>query len=216
MKCIVTAGPTFEPLDEVRRLTNSSTGRVGSELANHLAACGHQVTLLLGSSATFHTPLTVQHLERFTNTADLRARLAAMADPSVGAVLHAAAISDFAFGRVFRRRADGVLVECRDRKIPTANESLLAELTATPKLLDELRGWYPQARLVGWKYEVQGDTASVVAQARAQIARSRTDACVANGPAYGAGFGFVVGTDACRHLPDSPALHAALAEWIRG
>ena len=38
MRCIVTAGPTYEPLDEVRRLTNFSTGRLGIELANFLTA----------------------------------------------------------------------------------------------------------------------------------------------------------------------------------
>ena len=40
MKCIVTAGPTYEPLDKVRRLTNFSTGQLGTELANHLAGQG--------------------------------------------------------------------------------------------------------------------------------------------------------------------------------
>jgi phosphopantothenoylcysteine decarboxylase/phosphopantothenate--cysteine ligase len=216
MNCIVTAGPTFEPLDEVRRLTNFSTGRLGSELANHLSACGHQVTLLLGSGATFHTTLAAQRVERFTTTADLRSGLAVLSGSSIGVVFHAAAVSDFAFGRVFRRGPEGVLTECREKKIPTAEVGLLAELIPTPKLLDELRPWFPQARLVGWKYEVQGDPASVVAKARAQIAHSRTDACVANGPAYGAGFGFLVGNGACQHLPDSPALYAALAEWLRG
>ena len=38
MNCLVTAGPTFEPLDDVRRLTNFSTGRLGTELANFLTA----------------------------------------------------------------------------------------------------------------------------------------------------------------------------------
>ena len=54
MNCIVTAGPTFEPLDEVRRLTNFSTGRLGMELANFLAARGHKVVLLIGETATHH------------------------------------------------------------------------------------------------------------------------------------------------------------------
>ena len=53
MNCIVTAGPTFEPLDEVRRLTNFSTGRLGTELANFLAARGHKVVLLAGETATY-------------------------------------------------------------------------------------------------------------------------------------------------------------------
>jgi len=33
MKCIVTAGPTYEELDEVRRMANFSTGTLGTELA---------------------------------------------------------------------------------------------------------------------------------------------------------------------------------------
>ena len=43
VNCIITAGPTFEPLDEVRRLTNFSSGKLGSQLADFLAAQGHRV-----------------------------------------------------------------------------------------------------------------------------------------------------------------------------
>ena len=50
MQCIVTAGPTFEPLDKVRRLTNFSTGRLGSELANFLAARGHETWAATGKA----------------------------------------------------------------------------------------------------------------------------------------------------------------------
>ncbi len=216
MKCIVTAGPTSEPLDEVRRLTNASTGRLGSELANHLVASGHEVTLLLSRTATFPGPVTAQRLERFTTTADLRSVLAAQAGSAIDAVFHAAAVSDYAIGHVFRRDAAGVLTECRERKIPTATAGLLAELIATPKVLDELRSWFPPARLVGWKFEVEGDRNSALRRAREQIARSRTDACVANGPAYGPGFGLVEGDGGCRHLADRPALYAAVAGWLAG
>src|SRR5687768_14363623 len=38
VNCVITAGPTYEPLDEVRRLTNFSTGRLGSELATYLTS----------------------------------------------------------------------------------------------------------------------------------------------------------------------------------
>ena len=48
MKCIVTAGPTYEELDDVRRLTNFSTGTLGTELANYLVDHGHEVELLRG------------------------------------------------------------------------------------------------------------------------------------------------------------------------
>ena len=51
MHCLVTAGPTYETMDNVRRLTNFSTGRLGTELANFLAESGHNVTLLIGEQA---------------------------------------------------------------------------------------------------------------------------------------------------------------------
>ena len=56
MHCIVTAGPTYEPIDQVRRLTNHSTGQLGTGLAKRLADDGHEVTLLRGRSAT-HTEI---------------------------------------------------------------------------------------------------------------------------------------------------------------
>ena len=103
MHCIVTAGPTYEPLDEVRRLTNFSTGRLGSELVNFLAARGHDVTLLIGEQATWRGERHARRVETFTTTANLRDRLQALASQAVGAVFHAAAVSDFTFGKVWCR-----------------------------------------------------------------------------------------------------------------
>src|SRR5512143_2893674 len=100
MKCLVTAGPTYEDLDAVRRLTNFSTGRLGSELANFLVDRGHEVILLLGPYATCRARQRAQRLVAFTSGADLQARLAALADPSIQAVFHAAAVCDFTFGKV--------------------------------------------------------------------------------------------------------------------
>jgi phosphopantothenoylcysteine synthetase/decarboxylase len=72
MNCVVTAGPTYEPLDEVRRLTNFSTGRLGTELANFLVDRGHQVTLLIGQQATHGGERRAQWVQTFTTTLDLR------------------------------------------------------------------------------------------------------------------------------------------------
>jgi len=48
MKILVTAGPTREPLDPVRFLSNRSSGRMGFEIARALLAAGHQVVLVHG------------------------------------------------------------------------------------------------------------------------------------------------------------------------
>jgi phosphopantothenoylcysteine decarboxylase/phosphopantothenate--cysteine ligase len=88
-------------------------------------------------------------------------------------------------------------------------------LVPTPKILADLRQWFPRARLVGWKYEVEGDRVGVIRLAEAQIAESHTDACVANGPAYGAGFGLVRAGHLFTPLPDAAALCEALEAFIR-
>src|SRR5579872_1322907 len=99
--CLVTAGPTYEPLDGARRLTNFSTGELGTELANFLAAHGHQVTLLIGQQATYSGERRAQAVETFTTGANLRTKLEALGGKSVDAMFHAAAVSDFSFGRVW-------------------------------------------------------------------------------------------------------------------
>jgi phosphopantothenoylcysteine synthetase/decarboxylase len=210
MRCVVTAGPTYEKLDEVRRLTNFSTGRLGSELANFLALRGHQVTLLLGEQATYHGNLQAPSVERFSTTADLRDRLRALAIRPVDAVFHAAAVSDFTFGKTWIRSPDGALAEARSGKISTREGTLLAELVPTPKIIAALRSWYARTLLVGWKYEVEGDRAGVIGLGERQLAECQTSACVINGRAYGAGFGLVSGPGRHMHLPDAAALYAAL------
>jgi phosphopantothenoylcysteine decarboxylase/phosphopantothenate--cysteine ligase len=214
MRCLVTAGPTYEPLDAVRRLTNFSTGRLGSELAAFLAGRGYEVTLLLGEQATFRPEAKVQRIETFTTTADLRERLCALTGESVAAVFHSAAVSDFSFGKVWARTTQGELTEIRSGKLSTRQGTLLAELAPTPKIIGDLRSWFPRARLVGWKYEVDGDRDAVIHQARKQLAECSTDACVANGPAYGVGFG-LVGVDGYAHLPDTARLFEALDRLLR-
>ncbi|PYM14856.1 MAG: DNA/pantothenate metabolism flavoprotein domain protein [Verrucomicrobia bacterium] len=214
MKCVVTAGPTYEPLDEVRRLTNFSTGRLGTELANYLTGEGHEVVLLVGYYAVYRGDRKAARVETFTTTADLRARIQAWSAQGAGAVFHAAAVSDFTFGEVWERKEKGELTRCSERKISTRNGTLLVELRPTPKIIGELRGWFPQARLAGWKYELDGDRARIIQVAEQQIAGNRTDACVVNGAAYGDGFGLVTGAGRCEHLADARALYRALAGWM--
>src|SRR6201999_3554658 len=115
-------------LDGARRLTNFSTGALGTELANFLAAHGHQVILFIGLQASHPGERRAQHVETFTTTDNLRMKLEALGGKSVDAVFHAAAVSDFAFGKVWSRSPQGELTEIRSGKIPTKFGTLLAEL----------------------------------------------------------------------------------------
>jgi phosphopantothenoylcysteine decarboxylase/phosphopantothenate--cysteine ligase len=182
-------------------------------LANYLASHGHEVTLLIGEQATYGGDRHATRVETFTTTGSLREHLRAIGNQAVDAVFHAAAVSDFSFGKIWARAGDGSLSEIQSGKLSTRQGALLAELTPTPKIVAELRQWHPKAQLVGWKFEVEGDRAGVLRLAEQQIAECFTDACVANGPAYGAGYG-LVRREGCQHLPDTTALFDALEQLV--
>jgi len=218
MNCIVTAGPTYEPLDEVRRLTNFSTGRLGTELANFLTAQGHRVTLLLGDQATWAGPREAQAVIPFTTTADLEAKFKKLSRTKLktDAIFHAAAVSDFSFGRVFTRTAEGKLQTIRAaKKTSTRHGTLFAELIPTPKLLALLRAWFPAAQIIGWKYEADGHRPQAIQAAQRQLVECATDACVANGPAHGRGFSLVTAT-ADQPFATKEKLFAALVARLAG
>lgn len=215
MNCVVTAGPTYETMDNVRRLTNFSTGRLGTELANFLTAQGHAVTLLRGEQATYCGQCSALRVKQFTTTEDLMANLEALAKLEVGAVFHAAAVSDFTFGKIWVRSEQGEMNEIKSGKISTRQGTLLAELVPTPKIIAKLRAWYPTAKLIGWKFEVEGDRATVLRAAANQLQECRTDYCVTNGPAFGPGFGLVgPGADHCANLADQSSLFTRLNDLL--
>jgi phosphopantothenate---cysteine ligase (CTP) len=213
MNCIITAGPTYEPLDEVRRLTNFSTGRLGTELANFLVARGHQVILLLSVQATYAGERRAQQVEIFTTSSNLREKLQALSPQTVNAVFHTAAVGDFRFGRIQLKSPHGKLTEVKSKKIPTTEGTLLVELLPTQKIIAELRAWFPSARLVGWKFEADGKRPEAIRSAQQQLTRCLTDACVANGPAYGEGFGLITRGRQV-HLADPPKLFDALEKLV--
>jgi phosphopantothenate---cysteine ligase (CTP) len=215
VRCVVTAGPTYEPLDNVRRLTNFSTGQLGTELANHLARAGHAVELLLGEQATYRGHCLATHVEEFSTTADLEQRLRKRAETGVDAIFHAAAVSDFKFGKVWLRSETNQLTEVHSGKISTRTGTLLAELVPTSKIIGQLRAWFPASRLIGWKFEVDGMRSKVLELGQTQITECRTDACVANGPAYGPGFAILKPGSGFQHCATRDELFSGLSDLLQ-
>ena len=171
------------------------------------------MTLLRGRSAT-HTEMPEGiGLQQFKTTADLAEKLErlARAEPVAGAVFHAAAVSDFAVGQIFRRADDGQLNPLNAGKLSTRDGDLLLELKPTPKIIASLREWFAEALLVGWKYEVDGDRDSALGQGQTQIVENQTNGCVVNGPSYGNGFGWLSNHHPAEHLADKAELFNKLA-----
>jgi phosphopantothenoylcysteine decarboxylase/phosphopantothenate--cysteine ligase len=89
------------------------------------------------------------------------------------------------------------------------------ELAPTPKIISELRAWFPIAILVGWKYELEpADRAQIIMRACRQIAENQTDACVLNGRAYGEGFGLVAAQKQVQHFAERQLLFQALGNLL--
>lgn len=210
MKIIVTSGPSYEPIDRVRRLTNMSTGELGTLLAESFAAAGHQVLCFRGETSTFSAPLRPVEVVPFRTNEDLESALRRLAfKDEIGIVFHAAALCDYRVKSV----ADDEGKPVEAGKIPSRGGELHLTLEPMPKLIASLRKMFPASLLVGWKYEMDGTTDDVIAKGRRQMDDYLTDVSVLNGAAYGSGFGVITRSGERVHLPDKPALCKFLVEW---
>ena len=205
MRVIVTCGPSYEPIDRVRRLTNFSTGELGLLLSAELAAAGHEVVCWKGEGATSTASAGGARVATFSTNDDLFHALAAS---QADAIFHAAALCDYRVKAA--TAADGTVL--LGEKIATRSGEITLTLEPTVKVLPRLRALFPTARIVGWKYELDGTRTEALAKAARQLTECRTDACVLNGAAWGAGFAFIERDPV--ELADKPALAAFLARWL--
>ncbi|MEM1097253.1 MAG: phosphopantothenoylcysteine decarboxylase [Planctomycetota bacterium] len=167
-RVLITAGPTREPIDAVRYLSNRSSGTMGVALANAADASAHATTLLLGpvdSSAAERVHAGVR-IERFETTADLAALLREHFR-ACDVLVMAAAVSDY---RVTEADAE---TGKRERK-----DELTLILEATPDLVagcTEIKR--PDQRVVSFALE-QAD--QLEDRAIMKMRRKGVDATVAN------------------------------------
>jgi phosphopantothenoylcysteine decarboxylase/phosphopantothenate--cysteine ligase len=168
---LVTAGPTYEPIDPVRFVGNRSSGKMGVAIANEALDRGATVTLVLGPGTV--APPAGADVIRVDTADEMRAAVLARADAD--ALVMAAAVADF------RPKA------AADRKLK--KEQGVPELLfePTPDILRELAaGRRPGQVLVGFAAE----TDDVVAAGRDKLERKGLDLLVANAvgrPATGFG-----------------------------
>ena len=210
MRIVLTSGPSYEPLDRVRRLGNFSTGELGTLLAESFAEAGHQVLCFRGTASTFAPPLWPVEVVPFTTNDDLASSLQRLVGrEEVNLVLHAAALCDFRV-REIRNEAGEII---QGDKLSSREGALQVTLEPAPKLIASLRRLFPASILMGWKYELEGSVEDVFARGREQIEECLTDACVLNGAAYGSGFGLLMRGGDQVHLRDKAELARFLVQW---
>lgn len=135
---LVTAGPTVEPLDPVRFLSNHSSGKMGYALAAEFAERGARVTLVSGRT-NLCVPAGVERIDVLT--AEEMYRAAVQIWPEVDGAVMCAAVADY------------TPVEVSDRKLKKGNDDLVIRLKRTHDIAAELGRDKGSRILVGFALE---------------------------------------------------------------
>jgi phosphopantothenoylcysteine decarboxylase/phosphopantothenate--cysteine ligase len=170
-RVVVTAGPTWEPIDPVRFVGNRSTGKMGFAVAAEAAGRGAHVALVIGPGTA--DPPEGLSVVRVTTAEEMRAAVL-RASAGADAVVMAAAVADF---------RPEVAADAKLKKEAGAPE---IRLVPTRDILAELGASADRPVLVGFAAE----TEDVEAAGRAKLERKGVDVLVANEVGReGTGFG---------------------------
>lgn len=160
---LITAGPTREPIDRVRYLSNRSSGRMGVALAEAALDIGCEVTLLLGPVSAI--PPAEVKVVRFETTADLQARLAEHFS-QCDILVMAAAVSDYR------------PVESSVDKLEREEGTIRLELESTPDLVAECAATKRGGQLI-CAFALES-TQTLSQRAQDKLQRKQVDAILAN------------------------------------
>ncbi len=160
-RAVVTAGPTREPIDPVRFITNRSSGKQGYAVAAALQALGADVTLVSGP-VNLPTPAGVTRIDCETALDMLNATQAACATADL--LVGTAAVADYR------------CVEIASQKIKKQRDTLALQLTKNADILTEVRTARPDLFIVGFAAE----TERLAEHARGKLERKKLDLIAAN------------------------------------
>ncbi|MBN2518089.1 MAG: hypothetical protein JXB14_04545 [Candidatus Altiarchaeota archaeon] len=165
MKVLITTGPTREYIDDIRFITNASSGKMGIALAKEAVGRGYDTTLV-------HGPISVDLPHQSHNipviTADemISKTLKELASRDFKIMISAAALADFSPTRVGGKIKSG--------------KKMTLELEPTRKLLDEVRKRSPKLIVVGFKAESGVSTEQLIKAAKDRLFYGKMDMIVAN------------------------------------
>ncbi len=165
MRILVTAGPTREYIDDVRFLSNASSGRMGYSITEAAITRGHEVVLVTGP-VELPAPAAAE-VHRIETTDELRARCLELF-PQCDGVIATAAVCDF------RPR------ECVVGKMTKTGRPMVLELVETSDVLAELGDQKAHRWVVGFALESQDPRTNAMRKLRMKhcdcIAVNDTDA----------------------------------------
>ncbi|MBS1257786.1 MAG: Coenzyme A biosynthesis bifunctional protein CoaBC [Candidatus Scalindua arabica] len=177
---LITAGSTRGFLDAVRYITNTSTGRLGSEIALEAMGRGADVTYIYGADSLFPVihdrndinPSQLKLIEIETNNDLMEILQKKLKNRKFDAIIHAMAVADY------------VPASAKQSKTSSQKEEWLVKLVKTPKVINSIRTKWPEALLVGFKLEVNKTKDEIIKIARRFLTKSKANLIVANDYKY--------------------------------
>lgn len=162
LRFLVTAGPTREPLDPVRFISNPSSGKMGYAIAERARSRGAEVKLISGPTS-LSVPQGVQ-LFSCMKADEMRA-LVMNHLPDCDVLVMTAAVGDFAPDKAQKEKIK-----------KRGEEPLVLKLYPTPDILQEVAKIKTRQFIVGFAAESE----SVIASAIEKLKKKRLDLIVAN------------------------------------
>ena len=162
MRVLITAGPTREPLDPVRFLTNRSSGKMGYAMAHAFIHAGHSVLLISGPTA-LDIPAHVDFIPVET-AAEMYAVVARSLD-GMDIAVFAAAVADYSPASV------------ATHKIKKSGAAWTLDLIRTPDILGAAR---EELGFTGTLVGFAAETENLEANARDKLTRKHCDLIIAN------------------------------------
>ena len=187
MKVIITSGGTSEAIDQVRAITNHSTGSLGKALAEYFLDKGDQVSLVTTKRALkpeAHPNLSIQLIESVSDLKDCLEELV----PSHDALIHAMAVSDYrpVYMTDIKELEEAANVRDflnkrnQESKISSDADTQVLFLQKNPKIISLIKEWKPDIQLIGFKLLVGVEKQELIQVARASLIKNRADLIVAN------------------------------------
>ena len=163
---VVTTGGTAEPIDDVRYVTNFSTGKFGHAIAKVLADLGYTVNLLTARSSMWLSDHPGVTKTPFTSAKSLQDLVLQFEEPAI--IMMAAAVSDYTTIPI-------------EGKISSNQEELVIRMERTPKILPLLRNRFgPDTFIVGFKLLSGVSREELIRVAQKQLRDNNLDLVVAN------------------------------------
>lgn len=163
-KILVTAGATVEEIDPIRVITNKSSGKMGTLIAEQAFLRGADVVLLRGYGSI--EPNYSLSEEKFTTVSDLHNKIKKHIN-GMDIVIHSAAVSDFT---VSNKKASKI----------KSNKELQLELSPAAKIFEKLKKLNKKMLLVGFKAEHNVSGRKLVDSAYKILKKADADLVVAN------------------------------------